>query len=129
MAFLHHRLRWLPLLITMGGIFYLSHLPGGSIHLPQAYNSDKLAHAAAYCTLGLCYLYALPSRWHRHAPWLAGGSVVIFCLLYGLMDEFHQSFVPGRMVSGADVMADGVGSLLAWACFAAWQRYRSKGWV
>lgn len=127
MAYLHHRLRWLPLLIIMGVIFFLSHLPGDSIHLPQSYNTDKLAHAAAYCALGLSYLYGVPPRWRSRAPWLSGGSMVMFCLLYGLVDEFHQSFVPGRMVSGADVLADGMGGLVAWACSAAWQRWRGKG--
>lgn len=127
MTGLLHWLRWVPLLVMMGTITFLSHLPGTSIHLPQGYNSDKLAHIMAYCALGLSYLYALPPRWWSGRRWLAGGSVVLFCLLFGITDEFHQSFVPGRMVSGADVMADVAGSVLAWGCFAAWQRWRARG--
>lgn len=126
MTYLLHRLRWLPLLVTMGTIMFISHLPGDSISLPQAYHSDKLAHIVAYCALGLSYLHALPPGWWCHRRWLVGGSVVVFCLLFGLSDEFHQSFVPGRMVSGEDVMADVAGSMVAWAGFTAWQSWRSK---
>ena len=127
MICLLQRLRWLPLLVMMGTITFLSHLPGNSIQLPQVYNSDKLAHISAYCALGLSYLHALPPRWWPGRRWLVGGSVVLFCLLFGIVDEFHQSFVPGRMVSGADVLADMAGSVLAWSGFAAWQRWRAKG--
>jgi len=120
----HQRLRWLPLLMMMGLIFYLSHLPGNSIHLPHFSNSDKLAHAGVYCMLGLSYLYALLPRWRLRSLGLACGSVVLFCLLFGLSDEFHQSFVPGRDVSGGDVMADIAGGAIAWILFASWRLWR-----
>ena len=36
-------------------------------------------------------------------------------LCYGISDEVHQSFVPGREASVFDVLADGVGSVVgAW---------------
>jgi VanZ family protein len=37
---------------------------------------------------------------------------VIFGTLYGISDEFHQSFVPGRDVSGFDVFIDFLGSAI-----------------
>ncbi len=38
--------------------------------------------------------------------------VLTVTILYGISDEFHQSFVPGRQPSWYDVLADGLGGLL-----------------
>ena len=121
-----HRLRWLPLLLMMGLIFYLSHLSGNSVQLPHFSQSDKVAHALAYSMLGVCFLYALPPRWHARSAVLLGISAVLFCFFYGVTDEFHQSFVPGREVSGEDVMADVLGGGLAWLLYAGWRWWRRK---
>jgi VanZ family protein len=37
---------------------------------------------------------------------------VIFGLVYGLSDEFHQLYVPGRSCSGFDLIIDTAGSFL-----------------
>lgn len=37
---------------------------------------------------------------------------VLIASLYGVSDEFHQFFVPGRVASVFDVFADVVGSIL-----------------
>lgn len=123
---LYQRLRWLPLLLMMGVLFYLSHLSGTSVQLPHFSQSDKVAHAMAYCMLGLSFLLALPPRWHSRSLFFVGISVVIFCFLYGISDEFHQSFVPGREVSGDDVMADVLGGGMAWVLYTGWRRWRRK---
>ena len=41
-----------------------------------------------------------------------GCIVVLVGLFYGAGDEFHQTFVPGRNASVADLIADGVGSYI-----------------
>jgi VanZ family protein len=44
--------------------------------------------------------------------------VVILVVLYGLLDEFHQYFVPGRTVDIYDALADAAGALLgAWSMY------------
>ena len=40
-------------------------------------------------------------------------SAATFATLYGLTDEFHQSFVPGRSASALDVLWDGMAALAA----------------
>jgi len=52
----------------------------------------------------------------RPEPTLYAGLTVI---LWGLSDEFHQSFVPGRDASGWDLLADAVGFAIASCVFAA----------
>jgi VanZ family protein len=39
-------------------------------------------------------------------------ETVLFCLVYGMTDEFHQSFIPRRSVSGLDLLADLAGVML-----------------
>jgi VanZ family protein len=123
--------RLLPVTLVMGGIFYLSHQPGGSLSLPDIVNIDKFLHCLAYAVLGLAFLFALPPPWRQRHPFLAASSVVLFCLLYGATDEFHQSFIPGRDCSGADLVADGVGGWLAAIANGCWDHWpvRSRGAV
>ncbi|HSH41142.1 MAG TPA: VanZ family protein, partial [Arenicellales bacterium] len=47
-----------------------------------------------------------PAGYAAQARWLALGLAV----LYGISDEWHQSFVPGREPDVLDVLADGVGA-------------------
>jgi VanZ family protein len=71
---------------------------------------DKVAHLAIYAVFG-----ALIAR----ACWTTGSRsaarvVVLATLLataYGLSDEVHQRFVPGRQFELADLLADAIGSL------------------
>ena len=39
-------------------------------------------------------------------------AAFLFALMYGISDEFHQSFIQGRDSSWLDVMADGAGGYL-----------------
>ena len=106
------RLRWVPMFLVMGTIFYLSHQPGDSLHLPDITDLDKLLHGMAYGVLAASVLFALSPARYRHQPVRAGAGVVLFCLLYGISDEFHQSFIPGRCPSAADLVADTLGAAL-----------------
>lgn len=49
-------------------------------------------------------------------------TAVLFCLVYGILDEFHQSFVPGRTASAYDVLADVIGAILAMTAITYWYR-------
>jgi len=58
-------------------------------------------------------------RWRRIAGATLLGAFVI-TVLYGVSDEFHQSFVPGRTPDVADVAADAAGAALALTAAWAW---------
>lgn len=53
------------------------------------------------------------------------GLAFLIPLAYGVSDEFHQHFVPGRSVDALDVLADGTGALLVVA-FLAWRARRAR---
>ena len=105
------RLQNLSLLLAlawMATLFYLSHQP--SLATPSLFeHQDKLFHAGAYGLLGFLLAGALfdPARPLRTllVVWLLGS-------LYGMSDEFHQFFIPGRHADPLDVLADSVGALL-----------------
>ncbi|MCX6954305.1 MAG: VanZ family protein [Verrucomicrobia bacterium] len=56
--------------------------------------------------------------------WRAGLWAVLAASAYGVSDEFHQSFVPGRSVEVADWMADTLGAALAVSAYWGWAGYR-----
>ncbi|OGQ21100.1 MAG: hypothetical protein A2138_09930 [Deltaproteobacteria bacterium RBG_16_71_12] len=105
-------IRYLPALAGAAAIFVVSSMPRPPI--PEVlvfWNSDKLLHAAAYCVLATLVLLGAQAR--------AGGLTVgarveatIAAALYGVTDEWHQSFVPGRSLSAYDLMADALGAAL-----------------
>ena len=72
---------------------------------------DKLYHAGAYFVMGLLAWHGFKHR--VSSPIILGLLSIAFCSLYGLSDEWHQSFVVGRDSDSADWLADTVGSALA----------------
>lgn len=112
-------------------IFMLSSQPGNRFDEAEDFldfvpAADFFAHIVIYFVLAtlvhaVLRIY-LPRRKH-----LLMIDTVIFSLLYGVSDEFHQSFVPGRSVSASDLLADVLGAALAvtlWLAVTRIRRYR-----
>jgi len=121
MKILAHSIRVVPVILLMGTIFFLSHQPGAKLHFSLIFGLDKLAHGFIYALLALAMLYAVPRKNLLLKPWQTCAMIVILCLLYGMTDEYHQSFVPGREASIGDIVADVTGAALL---VGAWLRYR-----
>ena len=102
---------WLPPLAWMGLIFFLSSrpVPEGAEWIP-----DWLTHGAAWAILAVLLARALEGSRVRHVAVLA----FVAATAYGVLDEIHQSYVPGRYPDAWDVVKDAVGAL---AGIAAWQ--------
>ncbi len=118
-------LKIVPMLIVMGTIFYFSHQPGSSIHLPPFPGSDKVFHATAYGVLAVTVLFALSARFKRKYPVKTVIIVVLICLIYGMSDEYHQSFIPFREPDIFDVLADSLGGIIVGTLW--YSIFRSKG--
>lgn len=102
-----------PLILYAIVIFYissLSRLPDTGWDITFL---DKLAHAVEYFIFGLLAIRAFTGRSKAAGPGPAYAWAVLFSLLYGLSDEFHQRFVPGRSADPYDLMADAAGIFLA----------------
>ena len=112
------RRAWLwPLLVALliFGASSRSHVatPGKIPHL------DKVAHFSVYGLLGTLLVR---TQWGgRWAPLVALGMAS----LYGVSDEIHQSYVPGRSIEFADWVADTAGAAVAIFMYTRWSRYRA----
>jgi VanZ family protein len=91
---------------------------------PAARVPDWLTHGAAYLILsGLACLAAAGGRDGKLS--LRTAAVVVFTVtLYGVSDEWHQSFVPGRDPSARDVAKDAGGAIVGAALFRRLARRR-----
>jgi len=113
----------------MGIIFYLSRQPYDFAELPPLLGVDKLLHIIAYSSLAGTFLYGLQPFIHSSNRSVIAVVIVLFCIIYGISDEFHQSFIPGRFPSIWDVLADGLGALLVvgWWMRREGERAKVKG--
>jgi VanZ family protein len=110
---------WAPVAAWMALIFLLSSRP-----LPPAGKAlpDWANHAIGYGVLSILACRALAGGLRAPLSFSRAAVAIAFCALYGMSDEWHQSFVPSRTPEARDVMSDTVGASLAAAAFAAWSR-------
>ena len=114
------------MILTMGTIFILSAQPGDTLHLPPLPGIDKVAHAVVYGALAATTIFAFNVRYKEEKSLMVMAATIFFCFCYGISDEFHQLFVPGRSTSGLDVLADVCGALLTCLFWALTWRKRQK---
>jgi VanZ family protein len=101
----------IPALVWAATIFVLSSFPGSAYPSTDLVNADKLVHIAIYALLGGLCMRGLLRGWQlrpRVGLLVAAGAAT----LYGVLDELHQWFVPGRNADWRDGVADAVGALL-----------------
>ena len=98
--------RFVPPLALMGVIYLLSAQP--DLNSGLGIWDTVLRKGAHMLEFGL--LWAL---WWRAFGYAGAGGAVAFAVAYAASDEFHQSFVEGRVGSPVDVLIDSVGVALA----------------
>lgn len=113
---------WAPVVAWMCVIFAASSQP----ELPyQDDVPDWLPHSAVYLVLAILVSRALSSGAALGRQ--VAAAVFAFCIAYGVSDEWHQSFVPGRHGDPWDVVKDGIGTLGGLAIYRAWSRRMVPG--
>ena len=109
---------WGPVVIYMAALFHASSL--ASLPSPPAGLTDKHEHFFFYGILAALVLRALArGRWRGVGPIAVAGAILISSI-YGVTDEFHQRFVPGRDYDVLDMLADALGSAAAAGLLWAW---------
>ncbi|MCL2844555.1 MAG: VanZ family protein [Chitinivibrionia bacterium] len=107
-------IRKIPAILIMIVIFTLSSLHGDNEFLNAFELNDKLKHIIAYFTLGTFLCLWIPREKWLAKPLFWGALVVITGTVFGILDEFHQSFVPGRSGNDiGDIIANFIGSLIS----------------
>ena len=93
-------------------IFILTSIPGRSI--PKVFGGvDKIKHFGAYFVLAFLLSFTLYVQ--KRFPILSKRALLftfIITLFYGIFDEVHQIFIPGRYFDWWDLLADIIGSVI-----------------
>ena len=102
-------LAWGPAAFWAAVLFLLSALPDvpGVSWLPFA---DKVAHLSLYAVLG----GALAWGRERSGRTVPHRLLLMLGALYGVTDELHQGYVPGRMPDPWDWVADVTGLVIGY---------------
>ena len=106
-----------------GLIYFLSSL--STISLPKGiWSFDKVIHCVEYGVLAFLIARAIRAPSGQRLA-LVAVAAWFLSTLYGMSDEFHQYFVPGRSSDGYDILADSVGSVLGAGAFTFHSRRAS----
>jgi len=117
---------WSLAIAYMATIFAISSLPRIGPRILLFPHFDKVLHLVVYAGLSVLLARALRDTYGAGTRPLWLPAAAILAALYGVSDEWHQAFVPGRTASLADVAADAVGAAIAAGLFpiveARWPR-------
>lgn len=112
----HPAVRVIAAIAWMGLIFALSHrstlpLPKGTVSV-----TSVIGHFSVYFVLAIL-LWAVLGLFPL-SPAVRYAGAWVLSTLYGISDEWHQSFIPGRYPDVFDVVTDSIGAacglLLVW---------------
>jgi hypothetical protein len=110
--------RWLAPAVWAALIWYLSSCPGtgGVITRWQAFFSNG-GHAALYAILTALLVLTRQPPAAAAIAWRRTSALI--AILYGVLDETHQLFVPLRSFSIVDMVTDACGAWFA-SCWLGW---------
>ncbi|MDC0977727.1 VanZ family protein [bacterium] len=110
---------WLPFIAYSLLIIYLSHQP----HIDLGVDvGDKWLHFVEYfgyalLLIRILLLYTIPYY---------GALTIGISTLYGISDELHQFFIPGRDCSISDVLVDIIGALTIVLGYRVIKRFKQR---
>ncbi len=104
---------------------FIRGLPAEAVDLIHAL-VRKLAHLIEYFILGILLFRAFRGGSYAWWNWRWFFLASMVVLLWAASDELHQSFVPARTASLADVGIDAVGGILGQFATGLWNRHRDK---
>jgi VanZ family protein len=103
----------------MAAVFFVSSLSnlGKAGRVP-----DWISHPVEYGAGAVLVCRALAAQRRRPLTLSAALIATLLTTAYGVTDEYHQSFVPGRTADPADVVKDLAGAAIACALYRGWTR-------
>jgi VanZ family protein len=104
----------LALVVYCAGIFAESSMtqPPG-LATVERHLSDKVIHGAAFFGMALLAIGTARTRWRTQSLGWQLAFGIVFTSLFGISDEIHQHFTPGRSPDPYDVLADTIGACIA----------------
>jgi len=101
---------WLPFYAYAVLIFYFSSLPTIPSIIIEIIPETLIWHMIEYAILSILLLRSFINSKNTTFKENAIHLAIIIAILYGVTDEIHQYFVPGRTFDILDIIANSVGS-------------------
>jgi len=119
--------RWWPVLAYAALILLVSSIPASSMPVSQTlWSLDKVMHCLEYAVLAALLSRALAASAPGLGPAALWAAAMLGAALFGAVDEWYQSFTPGRLSSRYDALADAAGAVAGAALNGLWL-VRRKG--
>lgn len=115
---------WLPVIAYMAMLFGFSSL--STLPSPPGDFSFYDVHIGAYAGLGALAARAFAAGRLRNVTWRGVCGAIALSSIYGITDEYHQLFVPGRSFDVLDMLADALGSVVGASAVGAWSIIRQR---
>ena len=118
-------LSWMTLIFATSTISFPDIDPEKKLTLYD-YIFDKDVHIILYGVLAfliISFLYQYPIKF-RNAFYIA----VLITIIYGISDEYHQTFVGGREASIYDLLFDLIGGIIGTGVYCIWVDMKEKSY-
>ncbi|MCM1222209.1 MAG: VanZ family protein [Lachnospiraceae bacterium] len=103
--------KWIPATLIFAVSWHLSSLEKIEC-MPSFRFADKVVHGICFAGLAFWVAFACGTNRMKKIP-----LPIAITSIYGIIDEFHQRFTPGRESSVFDWAADTVGAAFGSICF------------
>ena len=106
---------WVAVLVL---VFSLSNQPAQNLPRVENVYLDKIAHLIEFFIVGLCTFRVFQLWAGAHASFTQQKYLLLylalfsFVVLFGLVDEIHQTYIQGRTCDLLDIIMDGLGALI-----------------
>lgn len=104
-------LAWAPAVLYMALIWGLSSIRIEGLPVSRFPMKDKGIHFVEFGVLGFLVAYAARRTWKAPSAARVFAAAAVIAFAWGVLDELHQGFVPGRDGDVYDIIADGLGSI------------------
>lgn len=118
----HNKISWTITLIGAIAIFYVSSLTFETISYKPSIISI-LYHILAFFCFAFFLLISLVKGKEKY---LIFSLAILISIIYGISDEIHQFFVPGRACTIFDVGLDSIGILFASMIYLISIKFRKR---
>ena len=124
LLFLRYRL---PAILWALLIFAGSSIPSQIFPSIKIFNFDKFIHIIIFYVFGILVYRALRSYGLDRSFQVKHAFItILIVMLYGVTDELHQHYVPGRMPDIWDASADTFGAILAMLTTYIYYRLKAR---
>ncbi len=112
-------LAWTPALLYSAFIWFVSSMSHPDfVPVADVPFQDKGVHFLVYGVLALFIAHGAARTWSSWSLPRGFALAVVAATLWGALDEFHQSFVPGRSSDVVDLLADTLGATFGAASYS-----------